>query len=265
MFAQARGINMHYVIDGPENAPLVTFITGIANDVTLWEAQAKALSSNFRVMRYDLRGQGKSEATPGPYSIASLGEDLIALWDAIGVRKSHLVGLGLGGSIAIGVAINHGDRLLSVAPTCCRARMEPDFAVMWHKLYANVRDNGVESIVEQTAQRWFTDEFKAAHPDVIDKVRAMIRSTTQAGYLGVVDAFLKLDVIDEMHRIKVPATFMGGADDKSGGPPHLMAALAAKIPGAKYTPISRAAHIANVQNPEEFSRVLMDFLIQQPA
>ena len=261
MYVQANGIRMHYTVDGPEDAPWVTFVTGIANDTTLWKGQAKALSDRFRVLRYDLRGQGKSESTPPPYSIESLSIDLVALWDALNIQRSHLVGLGLGSTVAMRTAIDHPSRIAKLAPTCCRARMVPDFAVMWARLTETVKAGGVAAIVEQTAQRWFTDDFKAAHPDVIDDVRAMVAATSLDGYLGCVSAFVGLDLEDELGRIKAPTLFMGGADDKSGGPEVIMRGLAAKVPGASYTPVPGAAHIANVQNEPEYNRILRAFLL----
>src|SRR5450755_1341709 len=104
MFELTNGIKTHYVIDGPEGAPWVTFITGIANDTTMWEEQARALADKFRVLRYDLRGQGQSKSTPGDYSVDLLCRDLLALWDALKISRTHLVGLGLGGSISIALA-----------------------------------------------------------------------------------------------------------------------------------------------------------------
>ena len=262
MFAQAGGIRMHYTVDGPADAPWVTFITGIANDTTLFAGQARALADRYRVLRYDLRGQGKSEATPGDYSIASLAGDLVALWDALGVARSHLVGLGLGGPVAMRVAIDHPARIASLIPACCRARMVPEFAATWHKLIETVRAGGVEAIVEQTAQRWFSDDFKAAHPAVLDAVRAMIRGTSQAGYLGCVAAFVGLDLEDEIGGITAPTLFIGGAEDKMGGPEALMRGLAARVPGASYTPVPGAAHIANLQNQAGFNAILRAFLDQ---
>ncbi|HEY4372210.1 MAG TPA: alpha/beta hydrolase [Burkholderiales bacterium] len=261
MYAQANGIRMHYVVDGPEGAPWVTFVTGIANDTTLWTGQAKALADKFRVLRYDLRGQGLTEATPPPYSIESLSSDLVALWDAIGVAKSHLVGLGLGSTVAMRTAIDKPHRIDKLAPTCCRARMVPDFAVMWSKLTATVEAGGVEAIVEQTAQRWFTEDFKTAHPDVIDNVRKMVAGTSRNGYLGCVSAFVGLDLEDELGRIPNKTLFMGGADDKSGGPEAIMRGLAEKVPDASYKAVSKAAHIANVQNEAEYNRLLREFLL----
>jgi len=260
MFAQACGIRMRYAVDGAGNAPWVTLVTGITNDLTLWQGQAEALSQDYRVLRYDLRGQGGSQAAPGPYSIASLGGDLVGLWDALGIGKSHLAGLGLGGAIALGVAIDHPSRVDRLAACCCRAKMEPQFAAMWHKLAASVREGGIEPIVEPTVQRWFSEDFKAANPRVLDEVRQMIRSTSREGYLGLVEAFIALDLEDRLGSIKAPTLFLGGAEDRVGGPEELMRRLAEKVEGSRYVAVPGAAHIANLQNAAAFNRELAAFL-----
>ena len=252
-------MKIHYSVDG-ERGPWVTLVTGIANDTTMWSAQMPALTPHFRVLRYDLRGQGGSEATPAPYSIPLLVDDLARLWREVGVRKTHLVGLGLGGGIVQAAAVAHGDRLISLMPVCCRAKMVPEFAAMWHGLIEKVKKDGVESIVEQTAQRWFSDDFKAKNPQVLDEVRAMIRRTSLDGYLGCVGAFLGMDVEKDLGKIRVPTHYLSGAEDKVGGPPALMAGLAAKVPGARHTSVPGAAHIANIQNPAGFNKLVVDFL-----
>ena len=250
---------INYRVDG-ERGPWVTFVTGIANDTTLWDGQLPALAREFRVLRYDLRGQGGSEATAPPYAISLLVEDLLRLWKQLGVKKSHLVGLGLGGAIAQAVAIEHGERLVSLMPCCCRAQMVPDFAVLWHGLLAKVEASGVEGIVEQTAQRWFSDEFKAAHPDVLEGVRRMIARTSRDGYVGCVQAFLGLSLESSLARIGVPTHYVSGADDKLGGPPALMERLSRQVRGARHSSVPNAAHIANIQNPGGFNLVMGEFL-----
>jgi 3-oxoadipate enol-lactonase len=132
---------------------------------------------------------------------------------------------------------------------------------MWHKLRDTVRQNGLESIVEPTVQRWFSEDFKAAHPEVLEKIRKMIRRTTLEGYLGVTAAFLELDVEDRLHEIRAPTLYVSGAEDKLGGPPDLMKKLAEKVRGARHVSVPNAAHIANIQNPEGFDRVLGEFLL----
>jgi 3-oxoadipate enol-lactonase len=236
----------------------VTLVTGIANDLTMWDGQLPALERDFRVLRYDLRGHGGSETTPGDYTIALLVDDLRHLLQR--VETTALVGLGLGGAIAQAFAIAHPDRVWALVPCCCRARMVPDFAAMWHKLRDTVRQNGLESIVEPTVQRWFSEDFKRGHPQVLENIRRMIRRTTQEGYLGVTAAFLGLDVEAELGRISCPTLYVSGGEDRLGGPPPLMNGLAAQVPGARHTSVPNAAHIANIQNPEGFNAVLTDFL-----
>ena len=252
-------IRTHHRIDG-RDGPWVTFVTGIANDLTMWDAQVGALERDFRVLRYDLRGHGASASTGGDYSIGLLVEDLRKLLDERGIQKTSLVGLGLGGAIAQAFAIEHPDRVERLMPCCCRARMVPDFAAMWHKLRETVQQNGLESIVEPTVQRWFSEDFKAAHPEVLEKIRRMIRGTTLEGYLGVTAAFLGLDVEDRLGEIKAPTLYVSGAEDKLGGPPALMEGLSRKVKGAKHASVPNAAHIANIQNAEGFNRVLTEFL-----
>lgn len=263
MFADANGIRINYRVDGQADAPWVTFITGIANDVTMWDGQIPALEKDFQVLRFDSRGHGGTQATEGDYTFNQLIADMLGLWDALGITKSHLVGLGLGGSTAIGLGVNHSDRLLSLVPCCCRAKMTPDFAAVWPGFIETVKAQGMEGMVEPTVQRWFTDDFKAAHPEVLDSVRAQIRGTNPRGYFGCIAAFLTLDFSVGLHRIAVPTLFVSGADDHRGGPGPIMEELAAAVPGARHVSIPDAGHICNIQNPEGFNRVLKEFLLAQ--
>lgn len=256
-------IRTRYRIDGA-GARWVSFVTGIANDLTMWDGQVPALERDFRILRYDLRGHGGSEATAAPYSIELLVEDLKTLLDSLGVRKTSLVGLGLGGAIAQAFAIEHPSRVEALMPCCCRARMVPDFAAMWHKLRGTVQREGLEAIVEPTVQRWFSEEFKAAHPEVLEKIRKMIRGTTVEGYLGVTAAFLGLDLEERLREIKAQTLYVSGAQDKLGGPPELMKGLSERVKGAQHVSVPNAAHIANIQNPEGFNQVLADSLRRKP-
>jgi len=255
-----KGIDVEFRLDGRDELPWVTFVTGIANDLSMWDAQAAALERDFRVLRYDLRGQGGTQPTPGPYSVEMLVQDLIGLLDGLNIRKTSLVGLGLGGALVQAAAVAHPDRVHKLAPCCCRAKMVPEFAKLWHGLIETVKKDGFRSIVEPTAQRWFSDEFKAANPAVMDKVRRMIKRTSVQGYLGCAGAFLGLDVEKDLGRIRAPTLYVSGAEDKLGGPPALMAGLAAQVPGARHVSVPRAAHIANIQNPQGFNQVLFEFL-----
>jgi 3-oxoadipate enol-lactonase len=255
-----NGIKIEYRIDGKEGAPYITFVTGIANDLTMWDTQVEALGKDYRTLRYDLRGHGDTMATEGDYSMELLVRDLAGLLSELNIEKTHLVGLGLGGAIVQRFAVEHPQRVNALIPCCCRAKMVPEFAALWQMLREAVANEGVEVIVEPTAQRWFSDEFKAANPKVLQNVRNMIRGTTTLGYLGVTAAFLTLDLEDKLPQIKAKTLYLSGAEDKVGGPPALMAELAKKVPGAQHRSVPNAAHIANIQNPAGFNREVGDFL-----
>jgi len=255
-----NGIKIEYRFEGKEGAPYITFVTGIANDLTMWDTQVEALGKDYRTLRYDLRGHGDTLATEGDYSMELLVRDLAGLLIELNIEKTHLVGLGLGGAIVQAFAIEHPQRVNTLMPCCCRAKMVPEFAEMWHKLREAVANEGVEVIVEPTAQRWFSDEFKAANPKVLQDVRNMIRATTTLGYLGVTAAFLGLNLEDKLAQIKAPTLYLSGAEDKMGGPPALMAELAKKVPRAQHHSVPKAAHIANIQNPAGFNKEVGDFL-----
>jgi len=258
-----NGIKIEYKVDGKEGRPYITFITGIANDFTLWDDQAAAFGTDYRILRYDLRGHGDTQATEGDYSIELLLRDLLGLLNELNIQKTHLVGLGLGGALAQAFAIENSHRVNALVPCCCRAKMVPEFAAMWHKLREAVANDGVEVVVEPTVQRWFSDEFKAANPKVLQDVRNMIRGTTTLGYLGVTAAFLGLNLEDKLPQIKAPTLYLSGAEDKVGGPPALMAELAKKVPRAQHRSVPKAAHIANIQNPAGFNKEVGDFLKRQ--
>jgi 3-oxoadipate enol-lactonase len=247
-----------YRADGTAG-PWVTFITGIANDYSMWDGQVPALT-DFRVLRYDLPGQGGTPPSAGEVTIDSLVKDLTALWDSLGIRSSHLVGLGLGGAVAQAAAIEHPGRIRRLVPCCCRAQMVPEFAALWRELTAIVNAKGIEPIVEPTLERWFPEPFRKANPKAMDAVRRMIRRTSVPGYLGCAGAFTGLALEDRLHTIKARTLYLSGADDHRGGPPPLMAGLAAKVPGARHASVPDAAHIANIQNPAGFNDLLVGFL-----
>ena len=252
-------VEVSYRVEGTRG-PWVTFVTGIANDYSMWDGQVPAFAGDFRVLRYDLRGQGGTPVSKGAVTIDSLVTDLVLLWDSLGIAKSHLVGLGLGGAIAQATAIRFATRVDRLVPCCCRAQMVPDFAALWHQLIATVKAQGIEPIVEPTIERWFPAPFRAANPAVMDAVRRMIRRTSVAGYVGCASAFLGLALEDKLPLIKARTLYLSGADDHRGGPSELMAGLAAKVPGARHAAIADAAHIANIQNSAGFNRALGDFL-----
>lgn len=260
MQIEANGISINYRIDGNEDAPWVTLTTGIANDLTLWDSQVPALAEDFRILRFDTRGHGDSSATEGPYTLDLLVDDIGALWNGLGIAKSHLVGIGLGGVVAANLALAHPDRLIGVVLCACRATLTPEYAEIWPPLIERVLAGGIDSVVEPTTQRWFTEDFKATNADALDASRSMIGRTSLPGYLGCIGALLTLGYADDLHRLSVPTLFLSGGEDRLGGPSEVMQAMADLAPDARHEVVPGAGHIVNMGNPEGFNRALGRFL-----
>ncbi len=259
MKAETNGIAIDYVIDGPEGAPWVTFSTGISNDTTMWDGHVAGLADRYRLLRYDSRGHGASEATAGAYTFEQLTGDVLGLWDALGIERSHLVGIGLGGMTAMALALDHPERVSALVAAACRAALTPDYEAIWPPMIETARASGVEAIVERTASRWFPEPFREANPETVKKVRAMIRRTSLDGYLGCIAALLTLDLGGRVQDLAVPTLFVSGAEDFLGGPPEMMQELADSVAGAGHVTLPGAGHICNIANPHGFTRALGEF------
>lgn len=259
MRVPANGISLNYEVEGSEDAPWVTFSNSLAADLTMWDDQADHFKDRYRVLRYDTRGHGRSEPTQGPYSIEMLANDVLGLWEALGIKNSHFVGLSLGGMTAQCLALKHPDRLLSVAICDSRADCPEGYRSNWHQRIPEVEKNGMDPLVEPTLQRWFTDACRDAQPEMMDKVRDMVRSTTSLGYVGCAHAILGLDYLSQLNNVNLPTIFIVGAQD-GGTPPEASQAMHKEVAGSQYVEIDPAAHVSNMENSKAFNKALDDFL-----
>jgi len=180
MKVRSNGVTFNCVVEGPEGAPWVTLSHALANNLTLWDEIAAALSDRFRVLRYDQRGHGESEAVPGPYSFPMLLDDVIGIWDELGVDKSHWIGLSIGGMIGYGLGIHHPERLRSIIACDSRPDAPPDYAAYFQSRIDKARDKGMEGVVESTIERWFTPETRERKDPVLDRVRQMSAPPTRS-------------------------------------------------------------------------------------
>jgi 3-oxoadipate enol-lactonase len=255
----ANGIAFHASVAGPSGAPWLTFSNSHATDLSLWDEQAARLQDRFRVLRYDTRGHGRTEATDGPYNFDLLAADVIALWDTLGIARSHFVGLSLGGTTGIEVALRYPGRVASLAACDCRCNAPPEFSASWDPRIAAARVEGMRALVEPTIQRWFTPAFRERSPPLLDKVRGMIRGTSVAGYVGCAEALKRIDCEPRLFAIRCPTLFLTGDKDPSA-PPDLMRGWQSRVPDSRLTIIDNAAHITNIEQPTAFNAALDIFL-----
>jgi 3-oxoadipate enol-lactonase len=256
-FVQANGIKIHYHFEGPESAPVVVLSNSLMSSLSMWDDTVPALSNKYRVLRYDTRGHGQTQATPGPYSIALLAQDLLGLMDALKISKAHIVGLSMGGMICQYIGAHYPERVLSLGLCDTASEMPP--RSLWEDRFAIARKDGVAGLAEGTLKRWFVEGFAAKAPDKIEAVKKMILATSLEGYLGCASAVRDMAQTTMLLKIKAPTLVLVGAQDPACTVDQATV-LHRMISQSRMFIIDNAAHIANIEQPHAFNQILREFL-----
>jgi 3-oxoadipate enol-lactonase len=224
----------------------------------MWDEQAKELGRSLRILRYDQRGHGKTDAPAGRYSFDTLVQDVVALLDALSIKRAHFGGLSMGGATALGLGLRHPDRFdrLIVCDSPCHST--PATTQQWEERIALATKEGMEALVEPTIARWFPPEVIAAKPPYLDKVRQMIRTTPLDGYVGCGGALAHHDFRSQVASVTRPVLFIVG--EKDGTTPPVMRQMHAELPGSKFVELKGAGHISNLDQPAGFTGAIRDFL-----
>lgn len=253
----ANGIDIHYRTDGTDG-PWVVLAHALGVDHQLWDSIAQRLASRHRVLRYDARGHGKTSAPHGAYTLFQLADDVAGLLDALSIEQAHFVGLSMGGMVGQVLGVRHPHRLLSLT-LCDTVSYTPVSAhAMWDERIGQVEAHGMSGIVEPTIQRWLTTPFREAHPDVVERIRSLLRATPPHGYVGTCLAIKALDTRSSLARIACPTLVITGEQD-TGAPVEAAREIASHIPDARLKVISDAAHLAPIEQEEAFLADLDEF------
>jgi 3-oxoadipate enol-lactonase len=222
----------------------------------MWDAQAQALAGDFDIIRYDHRGHGSSPVPPGPYSLADLGGDVLALLDERGIERTSFCGLSLGGMVGMWLAEHAPERIDRLVLCCTATHME---AGIWAERIASAREAGsVEPLADATMERWFTPRFRAERPDVVARFRAMVAGTPVEGYVACAQAIVGMAIEHGLGSITAPTLIVAGAHDPST-PPEQGEAIAQAIPGARLVVVD-AAHMANVEQADRVTGLIREHL-----
>ena len=241
-------VALHHVDEGPRDAPVLVLSGSLGSTLEMWRPQVAALTERFRVIRVDHRGHGGSPVPEGPYRLADLAGDALALLDSLGLDRVAWCGLSLGGMVGMVLGSDHPERLTSLT-LCCTSSHFPDTTV-WRERIAAVRDRGTAPIAAGVAGRWFTPDWAAAHPDVVAEATDMVAGTPDAGYLACCQAIEVWDHRDRLPAIPTPTLVIAGsADPSTPVEPHART-IAEGIPGARLE-ILDAAHLATVERADE--------------
>ena len=256
----ANGISINHRIDGREGAPWLVLSNSLATDLTMWDAQARDLSSAFRVLRYDQRGHGRTAAPAGRYTFDTLIADALALMDALKIERANFCGLSMGGATALGLAQRHPDRIARAIVCDSGCATTPQSAQQWEERIAAAQQGGMESLVEPTVARWFPLDIVAKNPPYLAQVRAMIRATPVAGFIGCAAALADHDFRSAVASTRPPVLFIAGEKDAGGAVPAAMKAMHQDLEGSRYVELAGAGHISNLDDPAGFTRAVREFL-----
>lgn len=242
--------------DGPEGAPVLLLSNSLGTDMGMWAPQMAAWTQYFRVLRYDQRGHGASDAPAGAYSMDRLGRDVIELLDAFMIEKVDFCGLSLGGMTGQWLGIREPSRLRRMVLANTSSFMGPPSA--WDARVMAVLDKGMAPLAQASVERWFTPAFAATATDAIAPIGAMLQATSPAGYAGCCAAIRDMDMRRMVTLITTPTLVIGGSEDPATPPPH-SETLAAAIDGAELVML-KAAHLSNVELPDAFATAVSGFL-----
>ena len=258
MIANVNGIDLHYETHGTAGAWL-TFSHSLACSTAMWAPQVAEFSKRYRILSFDTRGHGRSEAPGGAYTLEQMAEDLAGLFKQLGITQTHYCGLSMGGMIGQTFALKYPGVFKSLTLADTTSRYPAEAAGAWADRIKIAQTQGMQPLVEPTLGRWFTEPFRKARPDVMQAIGAQIAATPVAGYVGCCQAIPKINVTQRLKEITCPVLVIVGEQDM-GTPLAMAEEIHANAPGSKLAVLSPAAHLSNLEQPEAFNQALDGFL-----
>lgn len=256
-FVRVNGVVLHYEDRGGRDRPALVFSNSLGTDFRIWDAVVGLLGDRWRIVRYDKRGHGLSEATPAPYRVDDHVADLEALLSHLGVGSCALVGLSVGGVIAQGLAAARPDLVKALVLMDTAAKIGTD--ELWNARIEAVGKGGIASLADAIMQRWFTPSYRSPdNPDFVGYT-AMLTRTTPDGYAGTCAALRDADLTASTRALALPVLAIAG-DQDGATPPELVRATADLIRGSQFRIIADAGHLPCIEQPAAVSNLIANFL-----
>lgn len=250
------GCRLAWRMEGPSDAPVLVLAHALGASSVMWQAQATALCDEYRVLRYDSRGHGASDITPGPYSIARLGQDVLGLIDALGLEKVSFCGLSMGGFVGQWLGVNAPHRLHRLVLANTAAYMGPPEG--WTARIETALQQGMAAVAEGALARWFTPGYQEAEPETVETIRQAVLANAPQGYAACAAAIAVMDQRESIRQITVPTLVIGGSADPAT-PLACAEELHAAISGSRLE-VLHAAHLSNIEQADRFNALLRAFL-----
>lgn len=251
-----NGVDINYTLEGKADAPAIVFSNSLGTDLSMWEQQAQALCADFRVLRYDTRGHGKSAKPTGPYTIEQLGADVLDLTAGLDIETFSFCGISMGGLTGLWLGINASDRLEKLI--VCNTAAKLGSAAAWHERAALVRAEGMAPVVAGTPGRWFTADFIQKHSAYVDELLAKLMQTDPEGYAACCEALATADLRAQLPSITTTTLVVAGeldpvttVADANYISQHVKTASQTNLP---------CSHISNIECADAFTQEIYRFL-----
>jgi 3-oxoadipate enol-lactonase len=255
-FVRINDIRMHYRTDGNPAHPSLVLSNSLGTDLSMWDAQAAALSRDFYVVRYDTRGHGQSQGGSVQVDLDLLGADVVGLLDTLAIPRAHFCGISMGGMIGQWLAINQPQRIGKLVLANTAARIGT--ADGWTVRADEVRQRGMDGVADGAAARWFTPEFIERERHVVDRMIGRLREQDRDAYAACCDALAKADLRSAIASISAPTLLIAGDRD----PVTTVVDgewMCQQVANARLLTVP-ASHISNVEAQPQFTRALAEFL-----
>ncbi|HEY4298011.1 MAG TPA: alpha/beta fold hydrolase [Paraburkholderia sp.] len=258
MQVNINGIETRYVLSNEGGGPWLTFIHQLGGDLSVWDQLAGYFRDDYTVLRYDVRGHGKTAVSREAFGVSDLSGDLASLLDALGAPTTHLVGMSMGGMIAQQFALDHPTRIDSLTIADSSSSTPPERRAALDQNAHSARSDGMAALVPTILNRWLTADFQAAHPEAVEPIREVLANTLPEGYAMACAALREFDVRSKLGSMRCPVLTVAGRHD-SGTPPAGTQAIADAIEGAQFELLD-AAHLAPIEQAHRFAALLETFL-----
>jgi 3-oxoadipate enol-lactonase len=254
-FITSGDCRLNVLAEGPDDGFPVIFSHHIGGTIACFDAQVPALAGR-RVVRFDTRGQGASDAPEGEYSVEMLGRDVLAIMEALDIASADFVGVSQGGMTGMWLAANHPDRIrrLVLANT---APFIPNKQI-WDDLAAKARAEGMADIARSTIESWLSDGFRAGQKNAVEQLVAAMADMPAVGYAGNTSVLRDVDLREALAAISAPTLVIGGAEDGPRGAS--VPVITRGVQDGRSIVLPNAAHLSNVENAPAFNAAMMAHL-----
>lgn len=255
-FTVNDGVRLYWRRDGSAEKPALLLLNSIGTGMELWDRVVPLLLPAFCVIRMDTRGHGASDVPDGGYTLAMLASDAAAVLNAAGATRAAVCGISLGGMVAMTMALRMPERLSAMIIACSSGAMDP---AAWDERAATVRAAGTAAIADMAMERFFSPDFRAAKPEVVETTRAALLAQPAAGYVGCCAAIRDMRLLEAVPVIRVPTLVIGGTYDIATPYESHGAAIADAIPDAM-TVLLPTAHLPSLEDPQGVAAAISRFL-----